>query len=88
MSTVKLSNISIAEFKEFLEDHGCTKAESGNDGHEKWTKEGSLRPVIFQTHIDPVPEFIVKNNLRNIGLTRKDFTDWYLNRKQKQKPDQ
>lgn len=87
MSTVKLSNISIAEFKEFLKDKGCTETVSGNDGHEKWTKEGSLRPIVFQSHIDPVPEFIILNNLRNIGMTRKDFSEWYLNRKRKQKPD-
>ena len=25
---------------------------------------------------NPVPEFIVKNNLRTLGLTRKDFIEW------------
>lgn len=83
MNTVKLSNISIAEFKEFLVDQGCTQVDNGNDGHEKWTKDGCLRPVIFQTHVDPIPEFIVKNNLRNIDMTRKEFAEWYLNRKRK-----
>ena len=50
-------------------------------GHEKWHKEGCLRPVIIQTHIDPIPEFIVKNNLRSLGLTRKDLVEWLKTKK-------
>lgn len=49
-------------------------------GHEKWHKNGCLRPIIIQTHIDPIPEFIIKNNLRSLGLTRKDFIDWMKRR--------
>ena len=29
--------------------------------------------VIIQEMMDPVPEFIVKNTLRNLGLTKKDY---------------
>ena len=54
--------------------------ESGNTGHEKWNKEGMLRPVVFQTHIDPIPEFIVHNNLRNMGLTASDLRAWLKER--------
>ena len=42
-------------------------------GHEKWTRKDLTRPIIIQTHIDPVPEFIIKNTLRNLNLSRKDF---------------
>ena len=45
-------------------------------GHEVWSKSGLLRPVIIQTHIDPIPEFILKNNLRNMGKTRKEFEEF------------
>lgn len=72
MSTRSLSNISISDFRRFLEKAGC-KSESIKGGHEKWTKPGLLRPVIIQTHIDPVPEFIVKNTLRNLGLSKDDY---------------
>lgn len=85
MNTVKLSNISISEFKEFLEEQGCEQEESGNEGHEKWSKAGCIRPVVFQTHIDPIPEFIIRNNLRNLEVSRKDFTTWYLSKKSKKK---
>lgn len=79
MNTYKLSNISIAQFREFLFEIGCTRI-SIEGGHEKWHKNGCLRPIIIQTHIDPIPEFIIKNYLRSLGLTRKDFIDWMKRR--------
>ena len=75
MNTYKLSNVSLAQFRQFLFDVGCSRI-SVEGGHEKWRKDGCLRSVILQTHIDPVPEFIVRNNLRTLGLNRTVFTDW------------
>ncbi len=72
MNTQRLSNISLKDFRLFLQKAGC-KSERIKGGHEKWSKQGLLRPIILQTHIDPVPEFIVKNILRNLGLTKADF---------------
>ena len=80
MNTYRPGNISIADFRLFIADKGRTKIESGNTGHEKWTKEGMLRPVVFQTHIDPIPEFIVHNNLRSMGLTTADLRAWLKDR--------
>lgn len=80
MNTYRLGNISIEEFRNFLEKHGCKKVPSGNTGHEKWVKEGTLRPVVFQTHIDPIPTFIIRNNLRNIGLSMSDLREWLKDR--------
>ena len=39
------------------------------------------RPIILQTHISPVPEFIVKNTLRNLGITKTQFFDFYYKKK-------
>ncbi|MBD5278975.1 MAG: type II toxin-antitoxin system HicA family toxin [Bacteroides sp.] len=72
MNTRRLSNIPLNDFRKFLEKAGCT-SEGIKGGHEKWVRRGLLRPVILQTHIDPVPEFIVKNTLRNLGLTKEDY---------------
>lgn len=72
MNTRRLSNVPLRDFRIFLEKAGCT-SERIKGGHEKWTRRGLLRPVILQTHIDPVPEFIVKNTLRNLGLSKEDF---------------
>lgn len=75
MNTYKLSNVPLDEFRHFLSDMGCEQV-STEGGHEKWKKEGCMRSVIFQTHIDPIPEFIIRTNLRTLGLTRKDFIEW------------
>lgn len=73
-----LSNIKISVFRDFLGAQGlCYKDTTG--GHEKWIKKGLLRPVIFQTHIDPVPISVLKNNLRTIGCTTQNLID-FLNK--------
>ena len=76
MTRQKLSNISLADFRRFLFDMGCQRAEQGSKGrggHEKWVKPGLLRPITIQTHVDPVPELIVRNTLANLGKTKQDF---------------
>ncbi|MBQ6769661.1 MAG: type II toxin-antitoxin system HicA family toxin [Bacteroidales bacterium] len=85
MNTYRIGNISIEDFRLSLADKGCKKVESGNTGHEKWSKEGLLRPVVFQTHIDPIPEFIIRNNLRNLGLTGNDLRAWLKKRDTKKR---
>lgn len=72
MNTQKLSNVPLADFREFLCKAGCKRIAT-EGGHEKWTRRDLTRPIIVQTHISPVPEFIIKNALRNMGLTKKDF---------------
>jgi hypothetical protein len=74
MNNYGLSNISLKDFREFL-TNACCKNLGINAGHEKWTRKDLSRPIIIQTHINPIPEFIVKNTLRNLGLNRKDFFD-------------
>lgn len=72
MSTQKLSNRSLSDIRSFLTAVGCENV-STEGGHEKWHKDGLTRPIILQTHIDPVPEFIVKNILRNLQLKKEDY---------------
>lgn len=72
MTTRKLSNIPIKDLELFLAKTGC-KFDSINNGHVRYVKKGCSRPIIFQTHIDPVPEFIIRNILRDLGLTKRDF---------------
>lgn len=75
MSTKKLSNISLKEFRRFLKKEGLNiiKTTKGRGGHEKWSKSGMDRPITLQTHVDPVPEFIVKQCLRHLGMDRASF---------------
>lgn len=72
------SNISVNKFREFLKSQGLAYIGT-TGGHEKWSKAGMLRPVIFQTHIDPIPIHIVKNNLRTMNCSSKDLAE-YLKR--------
>ena len=80
MNTYKLSNISVNDFRDFLAFVGCNKVKT-EGGHERWVKPGLTRPIILQTHISPVPEFIVKNTLRNLGMTKTQFFDYYYKKK-------
>ena len=68
----RLSNISLSVFKAFLLARGLSLIRVSG-GHELWSRPGLLRPVVIQTHIDPIPEFIILNCLCTIGMTRKDF---------------
>ena len=77
MSTKKLANIPLKDFRKFLSNQGLKiiKDTRGRGGHEKWSKSGMDRPITIQTHIDPVPEFIVKQVLRYLEIDRKLFFD-------------
>lgn len=70
----KLSNISTKVYRKFLTEVGC-KCNRRKGGHEHWTKADLYRPITFQTHIEPVPERIIRNGLRTLNITRKDFTE-------------
>ncbi len=72
MTIPQINNISIAEFQSFLELAKCKFIEV-KSGHEKWTRSDLRRPIIFQTHINPIPEFIVRNNLRSLGCSKLDY---------------
>lgn len=83
MNTVRMSNIPLADFRRFLFENGCSRISTGTKGrggHEKWTKPGLKRPITLQTHIDPVPERIVKSNLNTLGISRKEFEKWLLSK--------
>lgn len=75
MSTKHLRNVPLKLFREFLTEKGCI-CNRTNGGHEHWSRTDLKRPITIQTHIDPIPEFIIKNALVQLGLSKKDFTDW------------
>ena len=91
MNTIKMSNISLKDFREFLFEKGCSRVENGTKGrggHELWSKVGLLRPVTLQTHIDPVPERTVRSNLNTLGISRKAFEEWYIGKHGKKSKQQ
>lgn len=86
MSTNKLCNVPLKEFRFFLSKVGCNY--SGTEGgHEKWTRKDLTRPIIVQTHASPIPEFIIRNALRNLNLTKIDFFNILFDIKEKDNPN-
>jgi hypothetical protein len=79
MPAGKLSDIPVVKFRKFLESQGLRviKDTRGRGGHEKWSKSGMDRPITIQTHIDSVPEFIVKQVLRHLKIDREIFFTEY-----------
>lgn len=70
-----LKNIPLKTFREFL-SYMDLKHIRTEGGHEVWSRKDLSRPVIIQTHIDPVPEFIVKNAFRTINATKEDYIEF------------
>jgi len=70
-----IKNIPRNSFRNFLRYKGLRLIKT-EGGHEKWWKEGMLRPVILQTHVDPIPEFIIRNNLTSMMSSRKELENW------------
>lgn len=74
MSANHLRNISLKDYQEYLNHIGC-KCIRTKGGHYQYARADLLRPLTLQSHIDPVPEFIIRNHLRILGITRTDFLD-------------
>ena len=63
----KSSNLALSVVRKILKHQGCNLIRS-EKGHEKNSKQSLLRPIVIQNHIDPVPEFIVKQIMRTLEL--------------------
>jgi predicted RNA binding protein YcfA (HicA-like mRNA interferase family) len=70
--TLKTGNVSIKDLKKVLLKLGC-KEVGINSGHIKYVRADLTRPIIFQTHIDPVPRFIIQQIIRTLSLDKKAF---------------
>lgn len=70
-----IQNICLDDFKAFLRAQGLKQIRT-RGGHLIWSRGDLRRPVVIQSHIDPVPEFIVRNILRTIGADRKSLEDF------------
>ena len=68
----KLSNISLKEFRAVLTALGLHKMRT-KGGHEAWVREGLPRPIIIQTHVDPVSELVVRKTINDLDITRDEF---------------
>jgi len=69
----KPTNLPLSTVQKILAHEGCNLIRNSK-GHFKYSKQSLLSPIVIQTHIDPVPEFIVKPLMRTLGgLSNKDM---------------
>lgn len=67
-----ISNIPLTTFRKFLESKGL-KIIRTRGGYEIWSRKDLHRPVVMQSLISPVPEFIVNQILKTIGSNREEL---------------
>ncbi len=78
MTIPNLKNISLTDVRKILKHYGCKKAKSTGGGHEKWVRADFTRPITIQSHISPVPEFIIQNTiLKTLKVSKKEFFSTY-----------
>lgn len=66
-----LSPTKWKDFEKFLLHVGCSfKRQSG--GHRIYTKKGLNRPLVIPAH-GTIPVFVIRNNLRLLGITPKRY---------------
>ncbi|OHA24301.1 MAG: hypothetical protein A3B11_02375 [Candidatus Taylorbacteria bacterium RIFCSPLOWO2_01_FULL_44_26] len=74
---MKLARIHWKKFEKFLLSVGCEFVSEEGD-HRKYHKPGILRSVIIPREKD-LPQFIILNNLRTLGISRKEYLKKILN---------
>ncbi len=67
----KLNPVSHALLRRVFEADGFGYLRTEGD-HMVFTKRGVLRPVVIPKY-NPVPVFIIKNNLRTAGISRERY---------------
>jgi hypothetical protein len=70
MNVYKTSNVPLADFRKFLIEIGG-KHIRDRGGHEIWFHKDLPRSIPIQSHIDPVPEFIVIEVLNYFNILKK-----------------
>jgi predicted RNA binding protein YcfA (HicA-like mRNA interferase family) len=72
MSANPLKNVSLKDCRKFLLKTGCQHSRT-TGGHEHWTRSDLLRPITIQTHIDPIPERIMKQIINALEIDKYEF---------------
>ena len=58
-------------WRKFLHYIGCRQISVKK--HEKWMKEGLLRPVMFSPSKKEIPAMVVRSNLKTLNMTWEQF---------------
>ena len=75
-----LKPIRWQKFEKFLLTLGC-KFERQNGSHRVYSYPEIIRPIIIPAHTKPIPEFVIKNNLRLLAISTKTYKELIKNLK-------
>ena len=67
----KKQNITNRQFQKFLVYVGCSLKRSKGD-HFVYVRSDLIRPIIISLD-NPLPQFIVRNNLKLLGISWEEF---------------
>ena len=70
-----LGGIGWRDFERFLLSRSCIFKRMKMD-HRIYSKPGLIRPLVVPQH-DPLPVFVILNNLRVLGASREDLLDFF-----------
>ena len=71
----KIKSIHWKKFEKFLLYIGCEFVREKGD-HRIYWKEGLKRPIIVPRY-NPLPSFIILNNLRVLNITKEKYLEIY-----------
>ena len=61
-------------FEKVLLELGC-EFKRQNGSHRVYSRPEIVRPIIVPVHNKPLPEYVIKNMLRNVGITTKEYKE-------------
>lgn len=70
----EIGSVSWKDFEKFLLANGCVFKRIKGD-HRVYWKNGIRRPIVVPQR-NPLPPFIILNNLRVMGITKEEFVTW------------
>jgi predicted RNA binding protein YcfA (HicA-like mRNA interferase family) len=80
MNTYKASNVSLIDFRKFLVKMGAKQIRSSG-GHLVYSHPKVNRPIIIQSHINPIPQFIVLEIINYLEVSSEEM--WKIIKKTK-----
>lgn len=70
----QLNPVSFNKFDKFLKYAGCVFVRQ-KGSHCVYQRAGLIRPIIVPYHAKEIPVYIIKNTLRNLGMTTDNFLE-------------
>jgi predicted RNA binding protein YcfA (HicA-like mRNA interferase family) len=69
-----LKTIRWQKFEKVLFHLGC-EFRHQNGSHRSYSAPDIVRPIVIAAHSKPLPVFVIKNNLRLLGISNKEYKE-------------